>query len=52
MYTLAEADEITVQLDEDGYVHILDGEGSIRLTMEYSVWDNLIQDAQRLRAII
>lgn len=39
----ARADEFTLQ-EEDGWVHILDGEQSVRLSMPVDVWKQLIQN--------
>ena len=37
---IAAADEFTV-ICADGWVYIHDGEGTIRLTLPYSIWDRL-----------
>lgn len=41
---LASADEFRVELDADGFVHILDGEETVRLSMPYEVWTQLCDD--------
>ena len=38
---IAHADEFRVEQDEDGQVHILDGEQSIRVSMPLTVWKKL-----------
>ncbi len=43
--TVAEADEFKAIQNESGWVDIFDGEGSIRLTMPYDVWEQFTGDA-------
>lgn len=39
---IGKADEFTVELDVGAdQVHIIDGEGCVRVTMDYVVWDAL-----------
>lgn len=40
---IGQADEFTVELDSDGFVHILDGEGVIRLSMPHLIWKQLVR---------
>lgn len=42
---LAKADEFTAKMAEDGWVHITDGEGVIRLSLPYDVWEAFTADA-------
>jgi len=35
-------DEFSLEVD-DGWVHILDGEGSVRVSIPQDIWDKLIQ---------
>jgi hypothetical protein len=48
---LAAADEFVAELDGDGIVHILDGEGVIRLSMDYDIWERFTANALAKRAI-
>ena len=41
----AKADEFIAEMDDDGQVHIFDGEGTIRLSMPYDVWEAFTGDA-------
>lgn len=38
---IAHADEFRVELDEDEQCHLLDGEGSIRVSMPFIIWKQL-----------
>ncbi len=35
-------DEFSLEVDDE-WVHILDGEGSVRVSMPKDVWDNIVQ---------
>lgn len=48
---LAQADEYIAEMDDDGQVHVLDGEGSIRLSMPYDVWESFTSDAIKRRIL-
>lgn len=49
---LAQSDEFTIVQDDSEFVHVIDGEDSIRLTMDRTTLDNLVNQllAQRLVA--
>jgi hypothetical protein len=38
---LAQSDEFKVELDDDGMVHVLDGEGTIRVSMPVNIWKRM-----------
>lgn len=38
---IAHADEFRVEMDEDEQVHILDGEGAVRVSMPLVIWKQL-----------
>ena len=38
---LAKADEFRVEIDDNEQVHLLDGEGTIRVSMPYVIWKQL-----------
>ena len=40
-HVIARADEFTVVLDDDEYVHLLDGEGNVRVSMPHDIWEQL-----------
>ena len=42
---VAKADEFVAEMDDDRQVHIFDGEGTIRLSMPYDVWEAFTGDA-------
>jgi hypothetical protein len=44
---LAQADEWRVEQDEDGQVHLLDGEGTIRASFDYDIWEKLSSASNR-----
>lgn len=48
---LAQADEFIAEMDDDGTVNVVDGEGTIRLSMPYDVWESFTQDAIIRRAM-
>ena len=48
---VAQADEFIAEMDDDGQVHILDGEGSIHVSMPYDVWESFTTDAMKRRII-
>ncbi|BBA65196.1 predicted ORF [Xanthomonas phage XacN1] len=48
---LAQADEFIAEMDDDGQVHVFDGEGVIRLSMPYDVWEAFTGDAISRRAM-
>lgn len=45
---LASADEFTIVQDDSEFVHIIDGEDSIRLTMNRSTLDELVNQLLKL----
>lgn len=44
---LAQADEWRVEQDEDGQVHLVDGEGTIRASFDYDIWEKLSSASNR-----
>lgn len=48
---LAKADEFRVEMDSDGMVHFLDGEDTVRLSMDFATWETLLHDAAVRRRI-
>ena len=38
---ISQADEFKVELDDDGFVHLLDGEGTIRVSMPLDIWKKM-----------
>lgn len=48
---IAQADEFIAEMDDDGQVHVFDGEGTIRLSMPYDVWEAFTGDAIVRRAM-
>jgi hypothetical protein len=51
-HILAEYDSFRAEQDDgDLMVHILDGEGTIRLSMDYETWERFTEDAVRRRIL-
>ena len=48
---IAQYGEFTAVQDSSSWVSILDGEGTVRLVMEYEVWERFTEDAVRRRMI-
>lgn len=49
---LAEADEFSAYIEDNGMVSIVDGEGNVRLTMDGDTWEKFTGDAVARRAMI
>jgi hypothetical protein len=42
-HVIGKADGFKVELDKDGQVHLIDGEGTIRVSMPKDTWKNLAE---------
>ncbi len=40
-HVLGKSDEFKLELDKDGQVHLLDGEGTVRVSMPKDTWKDL-----------
>jgi hypothetical protein len=45
-FIIAKDDEFTVVQDSSGFVHILDGENVVRVTMNRSSWNSLVSQTK------
>ena len=42
-HVIGKSDEFKVELDKNGQVHLIDGEGTIRASMPKNVWKDLAE---------